>query len=130
MYNEVKIREIYSKVVEAVLEQIQELRLVLLDRSLHQYRFYSSRCSTVQYSTVQYSTVQYRFYSSSLLIIYEGQPGPGHKETGYEEDSMDCEQFEDARAVAGDTKVAGQVEIFTGYHPVAIIYSWQELVAP
>ena len=76
--------------VEAVLEQIQELRLVLLDRSLHQYRF----------------------YSSSLLIIYEGQPGPGHKETGYEEDSMDCEQFEDARAVAGDTKVAGEGEIF------------------
>ena len=75
--------------VEAVLEQIQELRLVLLDRSLHQYRF----------------------YSSSLLIIYEGQP-TGHKETGYEEDSMDCEQFEDARAVAGDTKVAGEGEIF------------------
>ena len=73
-----------------MLEQIQELRLVLLDRSLHQYRF----------------------YSSSLLIIYEGQPGPGHKETGYEEDSMDCEQFEDARAVAGDTKVAGEGEIF------------------
>ena len=83
---------------------------------------------TVQYSTVQYSTVQYRFYSSSLLIIYEGQPEPGHKETGYEEDSMDCEQFEDARAVAGDTKVAGQVEIFTGYHPVAKIYSWLKLV--
>ena len=91
--------------VEAVLEQIQELRLVLLDRSLHQYRF----------------------YSSSLLIIYEGQP-TGHKETGYEEDSMDCEQFEDARAVAGDNKVAGEVEIFTGY-PVAIICSLQELVA-
>ena len=91
--------------VEAVLEQIQELRLVLLDRSLHQYRF----------------------YSSSLLIIYEGQP-TGHKETGYEEDSMDCEQFEDARAVAGDTKVAGEGEIFTGY-PMAIICSLQELVA-
>ena len=41
---------------------------------------------------------EYRFYSSSLLIIYEGEPGPV---SSYEEDktdnSMDCEQFEEAR---------------------------------
>ena len=70
-----------------MLEQIQELRLVLLDRSLHQYRF----------------------YSSSLLIIYEGQPGPGHKETGYEEDSMDCEQFDQAISADNNKEIVKQI---------------------
>ena len=91
-----------TDVLDIILEDIPEIRQTLLD--LHQYRF----------------------YSSSLLIIYEGKPSS--ESVRFDEDkaenSMDCEQFEDARAVAGDTKVAGEVQIFTGY-PVAIICSLQ-----
>ena len=62
----------------AILEKIVDLREILLN--LHQYRF----------------------YSSSLLIIYEGQPIED-ADKNFEEDkadnSMDCEQFDEALAV-------------------------------
>ena len=67
-----------TDVLEDILEDIPEIRQTLLD--LHQYRF----------------------YSSSLLIIYEGKPGPGSEGVRFDEDkadnSMDCEQFDEARA--------------------------------
>ena len=66
-----------TEVIDLILEKIVHMRQTLLD--LHQYRF----------------------YSSSLLIIYEGQPLECGTKT-FEEDktdnSMDCEQFDDARS--------------------------------
>jgi len=65
-----------TEVIDLILEKIIHMRQTLLE--LHQYRF----------------------YSSSLLIIYEGQPLDCGTKT-FEEDktdnSMDCEQFDDAR---------------------------------
>ena len=65
-----------TDVLENILEDIPEIRQTLLD--LHQYRF----------------------YSSSLLIIYEGKPGSegARFDEDKAENSMDCEQFDEARA--------------------------------
>ena len=65
-----------TDVLDIILEDIPEIRQTLLD--LHQYRF----------------------YSSSLLIIYEGKPSS--ESVRFDEDkaenSMDCEQFDEARS--------------------------------
>ena len=61
-----------TEVIQLILENICHMRQTLLD--LHQYRF----------------------YSSSLLIIYEGQPLETVDEDKAD-DSMDSEQFDDAR---------------------------------
>ena len=65
-----------TEVLDHILEEILEIRQTLLD--LHQYRF----------------------YSSSLLIIYEGKPGSegGRFDEDKADNSMDCEQFDEARA--------------------------------
>ena len=54
---------------------------------------------------------EYRFYSSSLLIIYEGEP---EHVTRYEEDktdnSMDCEQFDQAISADNNKVIVKQIE--------------------
>ena len=64
-----------TEVIEEILKKIVNMREILI--SLHQYRF----------------------YSSSLLIIYEGKPlqSPSNEEA---DNSMDCEQFD--QALGGD----------------------------
>ena len=58
---------------------------------------------------------EYRFYSSSLLIIYEGEPGPV---SSFEEDktdnSMDCEQFDQAISADNNKEIVKQIE-FNSY---------------
>ena len=55
---------------------------------------------------------EYRFYSSSLLIIYEGEPDPVNS---YEEDktdnSMDCEEFDQAISADNNKEIVKQIEL-------------------